>query len=81
MAYLAKLDLAKEDETLAQERLGSVLITVGGVLFVFGIILGIYNFTDFREGTHLMLSLTAGLTLIGLCLMAVGKWKKKTHPV
>jgi hypothetical protein len=81
MAHLAKLDLAKEDETLAQERLGSGLITVGGVLLGMAMILGIYNFTDFREGTHLMLAVSGSCGLLGLLLMAIGKWKKNTHPV
>jgi len=81
MGYLAKPDIKKEDETLEQERLGSVLITVGGVLFMFGLILGIYNFADIREGTHLMLALTGTFALLGLFLMAIGEWKKKTYTV
>ena len=81
MGYLAKLDTAKEDATLEQERLGSVLMTAGGVFLGMALLFGIYNFVDFREGTHLMLAVSGGFAFLGLLLMAIGEWKKKTNAV
>jgi len=76
MAHLAKMDTVQEDARLAEESLGSVLMTLGGVILGMAAILGIYDFVDVREGTHLMLSMSGGLAVIGLVLMAVGEWKR-----
>ena len=78
MAHLAKMDTAEEDARLAEESLGAVLMTLGGVILGFSAILGIYDFVDIREGTHLMLSLSSGLAVIGLVLMAAGEWKRSS---
>lgn len=80
MAYLAKMDGVQEDARLAKEALGSVLMTAGGVFLAMAAILGIYDFADIREGTHLMLSISGGLVIIGLVLMAIGEWKR-SYPV
>lgn len=81
MGYLVKVDPAKEDATMEQERLGATLITTGGVLLGMALILGIYNFSDIREGTYLMLAISGSCAFLGLFLMAVGEWKKKTNIV
>ena len=78
MAHLAKMDTVQEDASLAEESLGSVLMTLGGVILGMGAILGIYDFVDIREGTHLMLSMSSGLAVIGLVLMAAGEWKRSS---
>lgn len=80
MPYLAKMDAVQEDARLAQESLGSVLMTLGGVILGMAAVLGIYDFADIREGTHLMLTISGGLVIIGLILMAVGEWKR-SYPV
>jgi hypothetical protein len=80
MPYLARVDAVQEDARLAQESLGSVLLTLGGVILGMAAVLGIYDFADIREGTHLMLTISGGLVIIGLILMAVGEWKR-SYPV
>jgi hypothetical protein len=80
MPYLARVDAVQEDARLAQESLGSVLLTLGGVILGMAAVLGIYDFADIREGTHLMLTTSGGLVIIGLILMAVGEWKR-SYPV
>ena len=80
MAYLAKVDPVQEDARLEQERFGAVLMALGGVILGFAAILGLYNFADIREGTHLMLRMSGGLGFIGLVLLAVGEWKR-SYPV
>ena len=76
MPYLAKLDIAQEDARLRQQRAGSQTMIVGFVILGMAAILGIYNFVDLREGTHLMLTLSGLLGLTGLVLIAIGEYKR-----
>jgi hypothetical protein len=76
MPYLAKLDVAQEDARLRQQRTGSQTMIVGFVILGMATILGIYNFVDLREGTHLMLALSGFLGLTGLILIGIGEYKR-----
>ncbi len=76
MAYLAKLEQAQEDARLRQQRTGSQALILGWVILGMAGILGIYNFVDIREGTHLMLTVSTVLALIGLVLIAFGEFKR-----
>ncbi len=76
MPYLAKLETAQEDERLQQQRTGSQMMMLGWVILGMAGILGIYNFVDLREGTHLMLGTSTVLGLIGLVLIAIGEYKR-----
>lgn len=76
MAYLAKLETAQEDQRLQQQRTGSQMMILGFVILGMAGILGIYNFSDIREGTHLMLAVSGALGLIGLALVAFGQYRR-----
>jgi hypothetical protein len=76
MPYLANLEQAQEDAQLRQQRTGSQTMVLGFVILGMAAILGIYNFVDVREGTHLMLSMSGGLGFIGLVLIAIGEYKR-----
>jgi hypothetical protein len=76
MPYLAKLETAQEDARISQQRTGSQTMIIGFVILGMGAVLGIYTFVDLREGTHLMLTMSGVLGLIGLVLIAIGEYKR-----
>jgi len=52
---------------------------VGFIIFGMGALLSIFNFSDLRQGTHLMLAYTGALIVIGLVLIAYGEYRRSTN--
>ena len=76
MAHIEQANSQEEEHLLLEQRTGSQFLIIGAVFFAMGIVLSIFDFSDLRQGTHLMLMYSGALLLIGLVLMAIGQYKR-----
>ena len=76
MAHIEQSNSQEEEHLLLEQRTGSQFLIVGAVFLGMGIVLSIFDFSDLRQGTHLMVMYSGALLLIGLVLMAIGQYKR-----
>lgn len=76
MAHIERANSQEEEHLLLEQRTGSQFLIVGAVFCGMGVLLSIFDFSDLRQGTHLMLMYSGTLLLIGLVLMAIGQYKR-----
>ena len=76
MAHIERANSQEEEHLLVEQRTGSQLLITGTIFFGMGSLLSIFDFSDWRQGTHLMLYYSGTLLLIGLVLMAIGQYKR-----
>jgi hypothetical protein len=79
MPHIERVNSKEEQSRLFEQQDGSDWMIVGFVIFGMGAMLSIYNFSDLRQGTHLMLAYTGILIVVGLALVAVGEYKRSTN--
>lgn len=75
---MAGKDLMRmEEATMAgEERIGSVLMTVGKVLLWFDFILLSFVYVGLRSGSHMWMWWVLGEGALGLSLLAIGAHKR-----
>ncbi len=76
MAHVGRPNSQEEEHLLIEQRTGSQLMITGTIFFGMGTLLSIFDFSDWRQGTHLMLFYSGILLLIGLVLISVGIYKR-----
>ncbi len=76
MAHIERANSQEEEHLLIEQRTGSQLLITGAVFFGMGTLLSIFDFSDWRQGTHLMLIYSGTLLFIGLLLMGIGQYKR-----
>lgn len=79
MPHIEYPNSKEEDSRLVEQQDGSEFMTVGFVVFGMGVILSIFTFSDFRQGTYLMLAYTGILIVVGLMLIAFGEYRRSTN--
>jgi hypothetical protein len=79
MPHIERVNSKEEEYRLFEQQDGSDWMIVGFVIFGMGAMLSIFNFSDLRQGTHLMLAYTGILIVVGLALVAVGEYKRSTN--
>ncbi len=80
MPYLQKLNTPDEDVTVSDLHKGSTFLACGWTLLGMAILLSIYIFIDFREGTKLMSVWVGAIGTLGLVLIGVGE-VKRSHSI
>lgn len=76
MAHIERTNSQEEEHLLVEQRTGSQLLISGTIFFGMGMLLSIFVFSDWRQGTNLMLIYSGSLLFIGLVLMAIGQYKR-----
>lgn len=76
MAHIERANSQEEEHLLVEQRTGSQLMITGTIFFGMGALLSIFDFSDWRQGTHLMLYYSGALLLIGLALISIGTYKR-----
>jgi len=79
MPHIEQSNSREEDHRLFEQQNGSEFMIVGFIIFGMGALLSIFNFSDLRQGTHLMLAYTSSLIVIGLALIAYGEYRRSTN--
>ena len=79
MPHIERSNSREEDHRLFEQQNGSEFMIVGFIIFGMGALLSIFNFSDLRQGTHLMLAYTSSLIVIGLALIAYGEYRRSTN--
>ena len=79
MPHIEQSNSREEDHRLFEQQNGSEFMIVGFIIFGMGALLSIFNFSDIRQGTHLMLAYTSALIVIGLALIAYGEYRRSTN--
>ena len=79
MPHIEHANSREEDDRLFEQQDGSEFMIVGFIIFGMGAMLSIFNFSDLRQGTHLMLAYTGILIVIGLVLIAYGEYRRSTN--
>jgi hypothetical protein len=79
MPHIEQPNSREEDERLFEQQNGSEFMIIGFIIFGVGAVLSIFNFSDLRQGTHLMLAYTGTLIVIGLALIAYGEYRRSTN--
>ena len=79
MPHIEQAHSREEDDRLFEQQNGSEFMIVGFIIFGMGAILSIFNFSDLRQGTHLMLVYTSTLIVTGLALIAYGEYRRSTN--
>ncbi len=79
MPHIEQPNSREEDHRLFEQQDGSELMITGFVFFGMGAVLSIFNFSDLRQGTHLMLAYSGALLAIGLVLIAIGTFKRSKN--
>jgi hypothetical protein len=79
MPHIEHPNSREEDDRLFEQQNGSEFMIVGFIIFGVGCMLSIFNFSDLRQGTHLMLAYTSTLIVIGLALVAYGEYRRSTN--
>jgi hypothetical protein len=79
MPHIEYPNSKEEEYRLFEQQDGSDFMIIGFIIFAVGASLSIFNFSDLRQGTHLMLAYTSTLIVIGLVLIAVGEYKRSTN--
>lgn len=79
MPHIEYPNSKEEEYRLFEQQDGSEFMIVGFVIFGMGAMLSIFNFSDLRQGTHLMLAYTGILIVIGLVLIAYGEYRRSTN--
>jgi len=79
MPHIEQSNSREEDHRLFEQQNGSEFMIVGFIIFGMGALLSIFNFSDLRQGTHLMLAYTGALIVIGLALIAYGEYRRSTN--
>ena len=79
MPHIEYANSREEDDRLFEQQNGSEFMIVGFIIFGMGAMLSIFNFSDLRQGTHLMLAYTGILIVIGLVLIAYGEYRRSTN--
>lgn len=79
MPHIEHPNSREEDDRLFEQQNGSEFMIVGFIIFGMGAMLSIFNFSDLRQGTHLMLAYTGILIVIGLVLIAYGEYRRSTN--
>jgi hypothetical protein len=79
MPHIEYPNSKEEDSRLFEQQSGSEFMIVGFIIFGMGAMLSIFNFSDLRQGTHLMLTYTGILIVIGLVLIAYGEYRRSTN--
>lgn len=60
------------DAKLVGQQHGSVVLSVGWTLLAMAMLVGIYCFQDFREGTHFWLAYDGSMAFVGLLTIGYG---------
>jgi hypothetical protein len=79
MPHIEYPNSREEDYRLFEQQDGSEFMIIGCIIFAAGAALSIFNFSDLRQGTRLMLAYTSILIVIGLVLIAFGEYKRSTN--
>jgi hypothetical protein len=79
MPHIEYPNSKEEDSRLFEQQDGSEFMIVGFIIFGMGAMLSIFNFSDLRQGTHLMLAYTSILIVIGFLLIAYGEYRRSTN--
>ncbi len=76
MAHIERANSQEEQHLLVEQRTGSQLMITGTIFFGMGALLSIFDYSDWRQGTHLMLYYSGALLFIGVVLIAIGMYKR-----
>jgi hypothetical protein len=76
MAHIERANSQEEEHLLVEQRTGSQVMIAGTIFFGMGTLLSIFDFSDWRQGTHLMLYYSGTLLFIGVVLIAIGMYKR-----
>lgn len=76
MAHIGQSNSQEEEHLLIEQRTGSQLMITGTIFFGIGMLMSIFTFSDWRQGTHLMLFYSGTLLFIGLVLISFGMYKR-----
>jgi hypothetical protein len=79
MAHIERPNSEQEEHLLIEQRTGSQLMITGTIFFGMGALLSIFMFSDWRQGTRLMLYYSGTLLLIGLVLISIGMYKRSSN--
>ncbi len=79
MPHIEQPNSREEEDRLFEQQNGSEFMIVGFIIFGVGAMLSIFNFSDLRQGTHLMLAYTGILIVLGLVLIAYGEYRRSTN--
>jgi hypothetical protein len=76
MPHIEYANSQEEQDRLLEQQDGSEILITGMMFFGMGVVLSIFNFSDLRQGTYTMVIYTSALIVIGLILVAIGKYKR-----
>lgn len=79
MPHIEQVNSQEEQNRLVDQQSGSEWMITGCIFFIVGATLSIFNFSDLRQGTFVMIAYTSALIVIGLVLIAIGEYKRSNN--
>ena len=67
------------DAKVQAQRRGSIALAVGWTLLCFAMLVGIFVFQDYREGTHLFIAYSGIIALLGVLSVGYGQHLRRTN--
>jgi FtsH-binding integral membrane protein len=76
MPHIERPNSREEEHRIFEQQDGSEWMIIGAIITAVGFIVSIFNFSDLRQGTHLMIAYSSSLIFVGLVLVGYGEYKR-----